>query len=69
MAATKQKPFALTDIPPQAGRVILVTGGNSGLGKATLTTLAQTGAKLYMGARSESKAVAHPPSLACAHSC
>lgn len=47
-----------TDIPPLEGKVIIVTGGNSGLGKAQLQHFASNGvkAKLYLGARSKSKA-------------
>lgn len=47
-----------TDIPSLEGKVILVTGGNAGLGKAQIQHLAQNGAraKIYLGARSESKA-------------
>ena len=47
-----------TDIPPLEGKVIIVTGGNAGLGKAQLQHLAENGvkAKLYLGARSKTKA-------------
>jgi NAD(P)-dependent dehydrogenase (short-subunit alcohol dehydrogenase family) len=47
-----------TDIPPLEGKVIIVTGGNAGLGKAQLQHLVENGvkAKLYLGARSKAKA-------------
>jgi NAD(P)-dependent dehydrogenase (short-subunit alcohol dehydrogenase family) len=50
--------FTTADIPDQSGRVILVTGGNGGLGKATILALARQNAKLYMASRTESKALA-----------
>ncbi|KAF3058834.1 hypothetical protein CFAM422_011801 [Trichoderma lentiforme] len=43
-------------IPDLTGKVILVTGGNSGLGLETVKQLALHGAKVYVGARSESRA-------------
>ncbi|KAI0717571.1 NAD-P-binding protein [Cerioporus squamosus] len=45
-----------TDVPDLTGKVILVTGGNSGVGFAAIQQLARHGAKVYMGARSEQKA-------------
>ena len=47
------------DIPNLVGKVCLVTGGNSGLGEATVTALAQHNPeKLYLAARSRPKAEA-----------
>lgn len=47
------------DIPDIAGKVCLVTGGNSGLGEATITALAQHNpGKIYLAARSRAKAEA-----------
>ncbi|TCD65449.1 hypothetical protein EIP91_002662 [Steccherinum ochraceum] len=43
-------------IPDLSGKVIIVTGGNSGLGFESVKYLAAAGAKVYMGARSEQKA-------------
>lgn len=48
-------PFAL---PSLAGKVYLVTGGNTGVGFHTVEELAKHGARVYMGARSPSKAEA-----------
>ncbi|KAF2498007.1 NAD(P)-binding protein [Lophium mytilinum] len=45
-----------TDIPDLSSKVILVTGGNNGLGKESVRQFAKHGAKVYMGARSEKKA-------------
>ncbi|KAH9908996.1 NAD(P)-binding protein [Xylariomycetidae sp. FL2044] len=45
-----------TDIPPLTNKVILVTGGNAGLGEATLTAYAQHApAILYLGSRSATR--------------
>ncbi|CAG7969999.1 unnamed protein product [Penicillium olsonii] len=46
-----------TDIPDLAEKVILVTGGNAGLGKESILQLAKHNPKkIFLGARSESKA-------------
>ncbi|KAI0751787.1 NAD-P-binding protein [Daedaleopsis nitida] len=47
-----------TDIPDLTGKVVLVTGGNSGIGCAVIEKLVRHGAKVYMGARSEQRAKA-----------
>ena len=45
------------DIPSLEGKVILVTGGNSGLGKQSILQFSKHGPKeIWLGARSESKA-------------
>lgn len=54
--------FTPNDLPDLTGRIILVTGGGTGLGKESILAFAQKGAKVYMAARSESRAV-FPPSL------
>ncbi|EIW75588.1 NAD(P)-binding protein [Coniophora puteana RWD-64-598 SS2] len=46
------------DLPSLSGKVILVTGGNAGIGYGAAKHLARRGAKVYMGARSEDKAKA-----------
>ena len=46
----------LSDLPDLTGKVIIVTGGNGGIGYSTIQHLARKGAKVYMAARNESKA-------------
>ncbi|KAJ6559082.1 hypothetical protein DFH09DRAFT_1247891 [Mycena vulgaris] len=50
--------FSVTDIPDLTGQVIIVTGGNSGVGKETAKALLQHNAKVYIAARSAEKAKA-----------
>ncbi|KAG6371298.1 hypothetical protein JVT61DRAFT_9768 [Boletus reticuloceps] len=46
----------LTDFPDLSGKVIIVTGGNTGVGYGTVKHLARKGAKVYMAARSKTRA-------------
>ncbi|KIM51165.1 hypothetical protein SCLCIDRAFT_143847 [Scleroderma citrinum Foug A] len=46
------------DIPDLTGRVIIVTGGNTGIGYGTIKHLARKGARVYMAARNKAKAEA-----------
>ncbi|KAF8143844.1 NAD(P)-binding protein [Mycena galopus ATCC 62051] len=50
--------FSVDDIPDLAGQVIIVTGGNSGIGKETVKALLQHNAKVYLAARSPENAKA-----------
>ncbi|KAF7324561.1 NAD-binding protein [Mycena kentingensis (nom. inval.)] len=49
--------FSVDDIPDLTGKVFLVTGGNSGIGYESIKQLLMHNAKVYMGARSKSKAI------------
>ncbi|KAI0687015.1 NAD(P)-binding protein [Earliella scabrosa] len=55
--------FSVDQIPDLSGRVILVTGGNSGLGYETIKVLLQHNAKVYLAARNKEKADAAIASL------
>lgn len=48
--------FTEADVPRQDGRVVVVTGGNSGIGLALIKLLYPTGAKIYLACRSEERA-------------
>ena len=46
------------DIPDQAGKTVLVTGGNSGLGYETVLQLARKGARVLLAARDRGRGTA-----------
>ncbi|KAJ6514336.1 NAD(P)-binding protein [Mycena vitilis] len=48
--------FSVDDVPDLSGKVIIVTGANSGVGKETVKALLQHNAKVYLAARSPANA-------------
>ncbi|KAI0826441.1 NAD(P)-binding protein [Irpex lacteus] len=48
--------FSAEDIPDFSGRVCIVTGGYAGIGKETVRALLKKNAKVYIAARSKTKA-------------
>ncbi|KAI0723642.1 NAD-P-binding protein [Fomitopsis betulina] len=48
--------FKAEDVPDLAGRVMIVTGGNVGIGRETIKVLLLRNAKVYMASRSREKA-------------
>ena len=48
--------WTTADIPDLTGKIALVTGGNSGIGKETVRALLEHNATVYLAARDESKA-------------
>jgi NAD(P)-dependent dehydrogenase (short-subunit alcohol dehydrogenase family) len=49
---------SFSDIPDQANRTAIITGGNSGLGLATATALASKGARVIIASRDSKKGAA-----------
>ncbi len=50
--------FIEKDVPEQTGKTAFVTGANTGIGFHTARVLAERGARVLMGCRSEEKAIA-----------
>ncbi|KAH9859027.1 NAD-P-binding protein [Lenzites betulinus] len=50
--------WGVDDIPDLSGKVMIVTGGNAGIGKETIKALLQHDAKVYMASRNRTKALA-----------
>ncbi|KAJ7083143.1 NAD-P-binding protein [Mycena belliarum] len=50
------KSISEDDLVDLHGKVVILTGGNTGIGYATIQMLARKGAKVYMAARSEERA-------------
>ncbi len=55
------------DIPDQSGRVVIVTGGNSGIGYAAAEALAKKGATVVIACRSEKRGANAVASLVADH--
>ncbi len=50
------QPWTAADIPELSGKVAIVTGGNAGIGEISVMELARHGAKVYLAARSPTRA-------------
>ncbi|KAJ8488637.1 hypothetical protein ONZ51_g3428 [Trametes cubensis] len=50
--------WGVADIPDLTGKVMIVTGGNAGIGRETVKALLLHNAKVYMASRNEEKALA-----------
>jgi NAD(P)-dependent dehydrogenase (short-subunit alcohol dehydrogenase family) len=55
MITKKQTKWTSSDIPSQAGRRIIITGANSGIGWETALALARAGAEVVLAARTSAK--------------
>ncbi|KAF4459474.1 reductase [Fusarium albosuccineum] len=52
---TQEYEFQISEIPSLYGHVIIVTGGNSGVGYETSLNLAKRGARVYIASRSQER--------------
>ncbi|KAJ7732361.1 NAD-P-binding protein [Mycena maculata] len=50
--------WSVNEIPDLTGQVMIVTGGNTGIGKETVKALLQHNAKVYIAGRTESRVLA-----------
>ncbi|KAH9895233.1 NAD-P-binding protein [Cubamyces lactineus] len=50
--------WGVADIPDLTGKIMIVTGGNAGIGRETVKALLLHNAKVYMASRNEDKALA-----------
>ncbi|OJT10959.1 hypothetical protein TRAPUB_12521 [Trametes pubescens] len=50
--------WSVADIPDLSGKVMIVTGGNAGIGRETVKALLKHNATVYMASRNEAKALA-----------
>jgi NAD(P)-dependent dehydrogenase (short-subunit alcohol dehydrogenase family) len=60
-------PWTIRDIPPQAGRLAVITGATGGLGYETALALAGAGARVVLTGRSNTKGEAALRSIRAAH--
>lgn len=60
-------PWSVQDIPDQTGRVVVITGANSGTGFAAAQVLASKGATIVLACRNEGKAQAAAQAIRAAH--
>ncbi len=59
--------WTATDIPPQAGRLAIVTGGTSGIGYETALAVAKAGARVIIASRNDKRGADAIASIRRAH--
>jgi NAD(P)-dependent dehydrogenase (short-subunit alcohol dehydrogenase family) len=64
---SRSRPWSTDDMPDLTGRIAVVTGANSGLGRVAAEELARAGAHVVLACRDQSRAAAAIDAIVAAH--